>query len=159
MKIKNSPFSEIPKPVEMIKQLPFVDAVSEEIKIMGKRNTVVYINSHKVENMSEINELSSGQIDNVKILTNPGLKYGRDVDAVVIIKTIRSGVGMTGFVSANYEMSRGRSSYGGDAQLTLTNKKGVSVQTGTSYSDDTDKSNLATNEVVPDIYTTDTDGK
>lgn len=158
VKIKDSPLSEMSISTEMIRQLPFVDAVSEGLNILGKRNTAIYINSHRIEDLNEIKELTPKQIDNVKILTSPSLKYGRDVDAVIIIKTIRNNIGIAGFSSGSFGLQKGRISYGDDTQLTWTNKQGFSLLGGVSYSYDSAKGDLFTTEVVPNTYTTETEG-
>lgn len=94
----------------------------------------------------------------MRILTYPSLKYGRDVDAVIIIKTIRNDTGIAGFSSGSFGLQKGRISYGDDTQLTWTNKHGFSVLGGMSYSYNSAKGNLFTSEIVPNTYTTETNG-
>lgn len=48
---------------------------------------------------SELERISSKDIQSVEILSNPGAKYGADVKSVILIKTVRKqGDGLSGSV-------------------------------------------------------------
>ncbi len=72
-----------------IGELPLVSVNGEKIDVFGKGEPEVYINSKKVRDMSELNQLKSTDIKSIEVITNPGARYDATVEAVIRIKTIR----------------------------------------------------------------------
>lgn len=72
-----------------IGELPLVSVKGEKIEVMAKGEPEVYINSKKVRDMSELNELKSTDIKSIQVITNPGARYDATMEAVISIKTIR----------------------------------------------------------------------
>ena len=59
------------------------------LEVIGKGTPLVYINGHKVTDMSELDRLQSNEIQSIEVITNPGAKYDATVRSVVRIRTIR----------------------------------------------------------------------
>lgn len=60
---------------------------NNEVSVLGKGNAVVYINNRKVQNPDELSSLSSDQIENIEVITNPSAKYDASGRAVIVITT------------------------------------------------------------------------
>lgn len=75
--------------MNVIGELPLVVVKDGKIDVLAKGEPEVYINSKKVRDMSELNELKSTDIKSIQVITNPGARYDATVDAVIRIKTIR----------------------------------------------------------------------
>ena len=59
------------------------------LEVIGKGAPLVYVNGHKVTDMSELDRLQSNEIQSVEVITNPGAQYDATVRSVVRIRTIR----------------------------------------------------------------------
>lgn len=75
--------------LNVIGELPLVVVKDGKIDVLAKGEPEVYINSKKVRDMSELNELKSTDIKSIQVITNPGARYDATVEAVIRIKTIR----------------------------------------------------------------------
>lgn len=85
-----NPLSKIGSAIEAIKQMPMIDASSGGISVLGKGgNQAIYINGKLMRNSSELDILSSADLESVEIITNPSSKYGTEISAVILIKTKR----------------------------------------------------------------------
>jgi len=104
----------------MIQQLPFVDATNDKLSVIGKRKTALYIGNRKVSEESEIRSYSPEDIEAVEIVTEPGLKYGRDVDAVIIIHPKRKNQGLNLTLNCDYINQRGFNSVLGNGKASYT---------------------------------------
>lgn len=118
--ISNNPVSKLASSVKMVQQLPLVDAANDKLSILGKRKTALYIGNRKVSDQSDILSYSPADIDAVEIVTEPGLKYGRDVDAVIIIHPKRSNPGLNLSLNGDYINQRGLSSVLGNGKASYT---------------------------------------
>ena len=59
------------------------------LEVIGKGAPLVYVNGHKVTDVTELDRLQSNEIQNVEVITNPGAQYDATVRSVVRIRTIR----------------------------------------------------------------------
>ncbi|MDE5886993.1 MAG: outer membrane beta-barrel family protein [Muribaculaceae bacterium] len=100
--VKGTSLSELGTCADVIAQLPGVISNEGVMEILGRGTPVIYINNRKLVNKSEIERLSSKEILSVEILFNPGVKYGAETKAVILVKTIRKqGEGLSGSGSIN----------------------------------------------------------
>lgn len=74
--------------LEVLGRMPFVSKNGSEIEVLGKGTPLIYINGRQVRDMSELDQLSSSQIKNVDIVTNPGARYTSNVNSVIRITTV-----------------------------------------------------------------------
>lgn len=89
---------------DVLKQIPTVQGCDGNFTVFGKGTPLIYINGKEVRNNVELEMLSSEDILNVKVITNPGSKYDNEVKAVILIKTKRkAGDGLGGQVRSVYK--------------------------------------------------------
>lgn len=99
MKIKGSPLSDAGTCFDVLAQMPGIRTDEGNIEIIGKGSPQIYINGRRMLDRSELERISSKDIQSVEILSNPGAKYGADVKSVILIKTARKqGDGLSGSV-------------------------------------------------------------
>ena len=71
----------------LLDKIPNVTAKDGEVNVFGRGTAEIYINGRKVRNSSELDQLSSDNIKQVEVVTNPGARYDASVKAVVRIVT------------------------------------------------------------------------
>lgn len=71
----------------LLDKIPNVTAKDGEVTVFGRGAAEVYINGRKVRNSSELDQLSSDNIRQVEVVSNPGARYDASVKAVVRIVT------------------------------------------------------------------------
>lgn len=105
--IKGTSLSELGTCVDVIAQLPGVIVNEGNLEIVGRGAPKIYINGRKLIDKSELDRLSSKEIQNVEVVFNPGAKYGVETKAVILIKTIKiQGEGLSGSASASGRQSK-----------------------------------------------------
>jgi hypothetical protein len=72
---------------DVLQRMPGVTADNGKITVFGKGVPVVYINSRRVRDMSELERMESSEIYTVELITNPGARYDAEGRAVLLIKT------------------------------------------------------------------------
>lgn len=87
--VSNSYLSQLGTANDILGWIPMVTSNDGEISVFGKGKPLIYINGRKVMNNSELELLSSNDIKNIKLITNPGPKYDASVKSVIIIQTKR----------------------------------------------------------------------
>ncbi len=99
--IKGSSLSELGTCADVLSQLPGVISEEGNLEVLGRGTPQIYINGRILVDKSELDRLSSKEIQNVEVVFNPGAKYGAETKAVILIKTIKKqGDGMSGSLSA-----------------------------------------------------------
>ena len=99
--IKGTPLSDLGTCADVISQLPGIISNEGNLEVIGRGTPQIYINGRKLVDESELERLSSKEIQNVEVVFNPGAKYGAETKAVIIVKTIKKqGDGLSGSVSA-----------------------------------------------------------
>jgi len=71
---------------DILKSLPFVRKEQDKYEVEGKGTALIYLNGRKIQNISELDQLSSENIKRVELIENPGAKY--DASARVVIKIV-----------------------------------------------------------------------
>lgn len=100
--IKGTSLSGLGTCADILAQLPGVIANEGNLEIVGRGIPQIYINGRKLIDKSELDRLSSKEIQNVEVVFNPGAKYGAETKAVIHIKTIKQqGDGLSGSVSVS----------------------------------------------------------
>lgn len=72
---------------DVLKYLPFVTQNGNQYKVMGKGTPVIYINDRLLRDESELKQLSSSDIKEIQVLTDPGAEYDATTNAVIRIIT------------------------------------------------------------------------
>ena len=105
--VENTLLSKVGTAKAVLKNLPGVQQTKDGIEVFGKGAPLIYINGRKLQNPSELDQISSEDIKSVQLTTNPGAKYDATVGAVILIKTKRpQGEGFSFNTQASYYVSK-----------------------------------------------------
>ena len=106
--VENTLLSKVGTAKAVLENLPGVQRTKDGIEVFGKGAPLIYINGRKLQNPSELDQISSEDIQSVQLITNPGAKYDATVGAVILIKTKRpQGEGFSFNSQASYYLSKG----------------------------------------------------
>ena len=106
--VENTLLSKVGTAKAVLQNLPGVQQTKDGIEVFGKGAPLIYINGRKLQNTSELDQISSEDIKSVELITNPGAKYDATVSAVILIKTKRpQGEGFSFNTQASYYMGKG----------------------------------------------------
>ncbi|HEY4785300.1 MAG TPA: TonB-dependent receptor [Bacteroidales bacterium] len=95
--------------LDLLRQLPDVnvDFRTNEVTLAGNSNILFQVNGKRVDR-TYLMQLNPKLIDKIEIVTNPGVKYDADVDAVInIILKKNMNFGLSGRVSLEIPTSKG----------------------------------------------------
>lgn len=73
---------------DVVKQLPLITYKNETYNVAGRGVPAVYINNRKVTDIKELMQMPANYLQCVKIITEPDAKYGKDIQAVIILEPI-----------------------------------------------------------------------
>lgn len=108
---------------DALARVPSLEAKRDgAVTVLGRGEAEVYINGHKVQDVSELSRLRSDQIQHVDVIQNPGARYAASTKAVVRI-TLKKAQG-EGF--SFQDNLTGMYQYG----HTITNNLDVNYRTG-----------------------------
>ncbi len=84
--------------------------VGDNIKVIGRDKTLVYINNRLVNNVAELSMLNSHDIKRIEVIRDPGAQYASTADAVIRIYTHSSlknylGASVTDVVDFKHKVS------------------------------------------------------
>ena len=106
--VENTLLSKVGTARAVLQNLPGVQQTKDGIEVFGKGAPLIYINGRKLQNPSELDQISSEDIKSVELITNPGAKYDATVNAVILIKTKRpQGEGFSFNSQASYCLGKG----------------------------------------------------
>lgn len=84
---------------DVLVQVPMVVGRNGAFEVFGKGSPAIYINGRLVRDSNELMQISSGDIKNVEVVTNPGVRYDASVNSVIRITTKRpQGDGFSGLL-------------------------------------------------------------
>ena len=72
---------------QLLDRIPNVTAYGGTIEVFGRGTPEIYINGRKMTDAMELERLSSDNIRNVEVITNPGARYSAGVKSVIRITT------------------------------------------------------------------------
>ena len=105
--IEKSPLANIGYASDVLKHLPFVTLKNNVYEVIGKGTPLIYINNRLVNDNTELKQLNSSEIKNVKVIVNPGAEYDATVNSVIRISTIKTkGDGLSGIADGNVSEER-----------------------------------------------------
>jgi len=114
-RVVGSPLSNAGSAEDALARVPGLMRRNGQIEVIGKGAPLYYINGRKVQDPTELQQLSSQEIKSVEVINTPGAQYDAQVNAVVRIYTVkRSGDGIGGNFEAddNYSPSHGDNRFG-----------------------------------------------
>ncbi len=101
--VENTLLSKVGTAKAVLENLPGVQRKKDGIEVFGKGTPLIYINGRKLQNQTELDQLSSEDIQSVELITSPGAKYDATVESVILIKTKRpQGEGFSFNTQASY---------------------------------------------------------
>ena len=104
--VENTLLSKVGTAKAVLKNLPGLQQTKDGLEVFGKGAPLIYINGRKLQDNSELDQISSEDIKSVQLITNPGAKYDATVGAVILIKTKRpQGEGFSFNSQASYYQS------------------------------------------------------
>lgn len=74
---------------DVLKHVPSLRKTESGYDVLGKGSPLIYINGKKVTDLSELDRLSSDNISNIELISDPGTEYDATISSVIKIKTIR----------------------------------------------------------------------
>ena len=84
---------------DVLVQIPMVVGRNGAFQVFGKGSPAIYINGRLVRDSNELMQISSADIKNVEVVTNPGARYDASVNSVIRITTKRpQGEGFSGLL-------------------------------------------------------------
>lgn len=82
---------------DVLTQVPMVLGRDGNFEVFGKGSPAIYINGREVLDLTQLSQLSSSDIKNIEVISNPGAKYDASVKSVIRIRTKRpQGDGFSG---------------------------------------------------------------
>ena len=106
-KVEGSPLSHLDNATMVLNEIPFVNSTDSKLEVLGKGEPLVYINNRRVYDLSELQNLRASDIDDVRVLTNPGPEYPAGTRSVIRIKLRRlQGDGLSGSVYAQAKQAQ-----------------------------------------------------
>ena len=87
--VENTLLSKVGTARAVLENLPGVQRKKDAIEVFGKGAPLIYINGRKLQNQTELDQISSEDIQSVELITSPGAKYDATVESVILIKTKR----------------------------------------------------------------------
>lgn len=86
--IHNTALSKVGSAVDVLENIPLVQKGADGFTVFGKGSPVIYVDGHRIFNISELDGLKSSDIKEVEVLTNPGVKYDASIPAIIKISKI-----------------------------------------------------------------------
>ena len=87
--VQHSLLHDIGNADELLSMIPMVQGRDGKFEVLAKGEPEIYINNKKVRDMGDLKQLKSSDIKSVDVITAPGAKYNAEVDAVILIKTLK----------------------------------------------------------------------
>lgn len=86
---------------DVLTQVPMVLGLDGNFEVFGKGSPAIYVNGRLLQDNSELSQISSSNIKNVEVISNPGAKYKASTKAVINI-TLKApqGEGFSGLIRA-----------------------------------------------------------
>lgn len=101
--VENTLLSKVGTAKAVLENLPGVQRKKDGVEVFGKGTPLIYINGRKLQSHTELDQISSEDIQSVELITNPGAKYDATVESVILIKTKRpQGEGFSFNTQASY---------------------------------------------------------
>ena len=87
--VQHSLLHDIGNADELLSMIPMVQGRDGKFEVLAKGEPEIYINNKKVRDMGDLKQLKSSDVKSVDVITAPGAKYNAEVNAVILIKTLK----------------------------------------------------------------------
>lgn len=85
--VENSSLSILGTAQDIMRYIPGVIKLEDELQVSGKGKPDIYVDGHKLQDASELERISSDDIKSVELILNPGVRYDAQSRAVLEITT------------------------------------------------------------------------
>ena len=85
--VEHTLLSEMANTFDVLNLLPRVSVDGQKISVFGKGTPIVYINNKRVNDNSEIVNITPDNIKSISVITSPGAEYDAEVESVIRIRT------------------------------------------------------------------------
>ena len=112
--IRNSILADEGAADDVLGKIPGINKSQGKLEVFGKGEPLIYINGRQVRDFSELEQLSSKDIDRIELITNPGARYDATVGAVVRIitnKNPQDGLGIDFYSTIRRSVNTDRRDY------------------------------------------------
>lgn len=86
-KIENSILATAGSANDVLAHLPLVMGSNGSYTVFGSGRATIFINGRQVRDKNDVEQLSSGDIKEVQVISSPGARYGNNINAVIRIIT------------------------------------------------------------------------
>lgn len=87
-KIEGTELARLPYAIDVLRQLPMVVVTGDQVTVVGRGTPAIYVENRKVTELSELSQIPANKVGSISVITQPGAEYGKDVQSVIVIKTI-----------------------------------------------------------------------
>ena len=87
--VQHSLLHDIGNADDLLSMIPMVQGRDGKFEVLAKGEPEIYINNKKVRDMGDLKRLKSVDVKSVDVITAPGAKYNAEVNAVILIKTLK----------------------------------------------------------------------
>jgi len=87
--VQHSLLHDIGNADDLLSMIPMIQGRDGKFEVLAKGEPEIYINNKKVRDMGDLKRLKSVDVKSVEVITAPGAKYNAEVNAVIIIKTLK----------------------------------------------------------------------
>lgn len=87
--VAGTPLQNLETVNDLLGYIPGVTNNNGSIEVVGKGQPIIYLNGRKILNLSVLGQLPAAKVKDVKVINNPGARYGGDVNAVIRISTLK----------------------------------------------------------------------
>lgn len=85
--VQNSSLSLLGTAQDVMRYVPGVIRLGDELQVSGKGNPDIYVDGHKLQDVSELDRISSNDIKSIEVILNPNARYDAQSRAVLNIIT------------------------------------------------------------------------
>ena len=87
--VQHSLLHDIGNADDLLSMIPMIQGRDGKFEVLAKGEPEIYINNKKVRDMGDLKRLKSVDVKSVEVITAPGAKYNAEVNAVIVIKTLK----------------------------------------------------------------------
>lgn len=87
--VQHSLLHDIGNADDLLSMIPMVQGKDGKFEVLAKGEPEIYINNKKVRDMGDLKQLKSTDVKSVDVITAPGAQYNAEVNAVILIKTLK----------------------------------------------------------------------
>ena len=87
--VQHSLLHDIGNADDLLSMIPMIQGRDGKFEVLAKGEPEIYINNKKVRDMGDLKRLKSVDVKSVDVITAPGAKYNAEVNAVILIKTLK----------------------------------------------------------------------